>query len=246
MASLAAARLAAPPEHNLAGVVMVGLDGSPGSWAAAQYAAQDALAAGQRLRLVIVLDRVDGVPTQATRTADARRWMAAMDVRTELIRRHPSLDVRIDVRVGTAAERLASRSSEVRELVVGKDVGIGVTARTAVLMAEVPVLIVPAIWAAHDEDPRPILVGIAPDQDDAASRAALAFARERATRYDVPLRVVTSVGGGPDGTVVLLESTGAQLVVLGRSLSSSSNCRPGSVIDTVLRGAGIPVAVVPA
>ena len=193
---------------------------------------------------MLVLDRIEGVPTQASRQADSRHWMKVIAERDELTRLYPDLDVRIDVQIGDAAERLAARSSGQSALVVGKDVGLGATAATTLRLAQVPVVVVPAGWPSGTPDPRPILLGVRPGPGDPTNYAARAFARDRAERYGVPLRVVTSIGGGPDGTVLLLESAGAQLVVLGRSTRGTSG-HGGSVIDTVLRGAGVPVAVVP-
>ena len=238
------AQLVPASRADLPPAFIVGVDGSPASRAATRYGAIEALASGLRVTLVMVLDRLEGVPTQASRHADARRWTNAISARRELTRRHPDLDVRIDVQVGDAAERLVARSSGQCGLVVGKDVGLGATAATALRRSEVPVVVVPAAWRSDGPDPRPILLGLRPGADDGASHAARAFARDRAERYGVPLRVVTSIGGGPDGTVLLLESAGAQLVVLGRATRETSRHR-SSVIDTVLRGASVPVAVVP-
>jgi nucleotide-binding universal stress UspA family protein len=242
--SVSSAQLVPAPRTDLSPAFIVGVDGSPASRAATRYGAIEALAGGFRLTLVMVLERLEGVPTQASRHADSRRWMNAISARNELTRMHPDLDVRLDVQVGDAAERLVARSSGQCALVVGKDVPLGATAATALRRSEVPVVVVPAGWRGDGPDPRPILLGLRPGADDGTSRAARAFARDRAERYGVPLRVVTSIGGGPDGTVLLLESAGAQLVVLGRATRETSSHR-GSVIDTVIRGASVPVAVVP-
>jgi nucleotide-binding universal stress UspA family protein len=224
---------------------VVGFDGSPASRAAARYGAIEARACGVRLTLVMVLDRLEGVPTRASRQADARRWSNVIADRDDLVRLDPDLDVRIDVQVGDAAERLAARSSGQAALVVGQDLGLGTTSRNVLSRSDVPVVVVPAGWSpSRRPDPRPILLGVVPDHEDATSRAAQAFAGDRAERYGVPLRVVTSIASGPDETAALLESVGAQLIVLGRSTQDAFH-PPGSVIDTVLRVAGVPVAVVP-
>jgi len=224
---------------------VVGFDGSPASRAAARYGAIEARACGARLTLVMVLDRLEGVPTQASRQVDACRWSNVIADRDELVRLDPDLDVRVDVQIGDAAERLAARSSGQAALVLGQDIGLGSTTRNALSRCDVPVVVVPAGWRlSRTPDPRPILLGVGTDPEDATSNAARAFARDRAERYGVPLRVVTSIGSGPDDTAALLQSVGAQLIVLGRSAQKAPR-QSGSVIDTVLRVAGVPVAVVP-
>jgi nucleotide-binding universal stress UspA family protein len=223
--------------------VVVGFDGSAASRAAAEFAAEEAAADARRLTLLTVLDRIAGVPTSSSREADSQRWVSLLDLRDRITARHPDLEVGVDIQVGNGGERLLERSANQSELVMGSDIRAGSTTMTVVGLSSVPVVVVPEEWRSHPGDPRPVVLGLRPGATDESDGEALRFARSAAERRGVPLRIVTSVGGGPDGTVLLVESAAAQLVVLGRK-HDDGFVRPGSVTHTVLRGAGVPVAVV--
>jgi len=227
------------------GAVVVGFDGSAASRAAAEFAAEEAAAGARRLTLLTVLDRIAGVPTSASREADSQRWVSLLDLRDRITARHPDLEVGVDIQVGNGCDRLLARSASQSVLVVGSDIRAGSTTMTVVGLSSVPVVVVPEEWRSHQGDPRPVLLGLRTGATDERDGEALRFARSAAERRGVPLRMVTSVGGGPDGTVLLVESAAAQLVVLGRK-HEDGFVRPGSVTHTVLRGAGVPVAVVAA
>ena len=222
------------------GVVAVGFDGSPASVAAVTFAVAEAVAAGQRLTLVTVLDRIAGVPTRATREADAHCWAAVLGIRDGIMAEHPDLDVRIDVQVGDPAERLAARPTNHAELVVGRDSGTGSTAAAVLGPSRVPVIVVPDGWRGHLGDGGPVVVAVLPGTTDGSAEAALRFASDRAERYGGPLRVVSPFGGGPVDSMELLE--GAQMIVVARPDGGTDL---DSVTRAVLRTPGVPVAVMP-
>ncbi|MFI8193660.1 universal stress protein [Streptomyces sp. NPDC085946] len=187
--------------------VTVGLDGSPESRAAAEWAAREARLRGLPLRLLHVREPVAQAPLLG---AEAQRhWSERVprEAAEGLRLRHPGLDVLTEQRGGRPADVLAEAAGDGDLLVLGSrglgglggflvgSVGLAVVART-----EQPVVLVRAGEQAADEhepDPvgipsaatryRPVLLGL--DADRPAD-ATLRFAFEEAARRDTGLRVV--------------------------------------------------------
>lgn len=231
-----------PDPASTPGAVVVGCVG-PQSQHVVEYAAAEAAALGRRLTLAMVLPRLQSVPSGASREADSGRWGALLDAREEVAAHRPWLDIRVDVQVGDATERLVARAREHDELVVGRDLGDSSTTWAVLDGAAVPVTVVPDGWLPDPADRRPVLIALH-EEDSAVAPEAVAFARERAQRYGVPLRFLTSTGHAPDETLALLESSNAQLVVLTRPRGSSCY-RPGSLVRLVVQRVAVPVSVVP-
>jgi len=230
-----------PDPAPTSGAVVVGCDGRTRH--AIAYGAAEASALGRRLTLTMVLPRLQTVPSTTSREADAGRWATLLNAREEVAAHRPWLDVRIDVQVGDPTERLVARSRDHDELVVGRDLKDSSTTWAVLDGAAVPVTVVPDGWVPDPADRRPVLIALH-EEDLAVAPAAVAFARERAERYGVPLRFLTAPGPAPAETLVLLESSNAQLVVLTRPRGSSCY-RPGSLVRLVVQGAAVPVSVVP-
>ncbi|GAA5028623.1 universal stress protein [Streptomyces siamensis] len=191
--------------------VTVGLDGSPESRAAAEWAAREAQLLGLPLKLVQVWDPVPSPMAQSPllgpeahqhRTEGIPRE-AAQGIRL----RHPGLDVSTEQLTGRPVDVLASPAQEAELLVLGSrglsgvggfmvgSVGLSVLART-----ERPVVLVRAGEQAADEHEmdqagipsaatafRPVVLGldvVSPDD------ALIAFAFAAAARRGTSLRVV--------------------------------------------------------
>jgi nucleotide-binding universal stress UspA family protein len=181
------------------GSVVVGVDGSPASASAVEWAAALAGREGWPLTLVNAYPDLNSPPVRGfyvpehEMQADAHRitdevqeclrdagW-AAIDVRTEVDRGYP-------------ADVLAQQSGDARMLVVGRRGGggfvgmlVGSTAFAAAELARVPTIIVPDDWTPVANDDRPIVVGLAGAHDGAE---AVDFAFDLASRLHVQLRAV--------------------------------------------------------
>ncbi|MCW2609202.1 MAG: uspA protein [Cryptosporangiaceae bacterium] len=168
--------------------VLVGVDGSDASLAAADLGADEAVLHHCRLRLVGVLHRIDGA---AMRTARSELDAAARRVS----RRHPGLAVTTAVLVGMPGNVLVEESARAELLVVGYRgrggfaavVGGAVHAQVAT-SARCPVLVArPEAPGAETAPEGPIVVGV--DGSVHAARA-VAFGFEEAARRGIPLVAV--------------------------------------------------------
>jgi nucleotide-binding universal stress UspA family protein len=191
--------------------VVAGIDGSPESRAAAEWAAREAKLRALPLKLVNVWEPVPepmaqapllGAETQAHWTERIPRETAE-----GLRLRHPGVDITRQQINGRPAEILADAAKDAELLVLGSralgglggflvgSVGLAVIAHT-----EVPVVLVRAGEQAADEhamDPagipsaatpyRPVLLGLDTDHPD---DTVIAFAFEEAARRGTALRVV--------------------------------------------------------
>ncbi|MDW4909307.1 universal stress protein [Streptomyces sp. ADMS] len=191
--------------------VVVGLDGSAESRAAAEWAALEAKRRFLSLKLVHVWEAVPapmalapllGVDTQQYRSEDVPREAAA-----ELRLRHPGLDVIVDQVVGRPAGLLTEAAKEAALLVLGSrglsGIGgflVGSVGQAVVAHAERPVVLVRAGEQAADGnamDPSgipfagtrfgPVVLGLDTDSPD---DAVITFAFEAAARRVTPLRIV--------------------------------------------------------
>jgi nucleotide-binding universal stress UspA family protein len=255
------------------GPVVVGVDGSPGSLAAVDLAAEEAAA---RVVPLVVVHGYGG--PAMSRAASARLLeLAAARVGAE----HPGLAVDLEPVPGDAADALVVWSREACLLVVGHrgrwEPPAGCVASRVAARASVPVIVHRPLDTAHDvPQPRPVLVGVNGNSDveplvelgfiEAAlrgapllaarvrPRAGAATAGERAVAEAVTgwsekypeVRVSWLVRYGLDVPVVLTAaSRSAQLVVVGAA-RRLQGLRPGSVSEVLMQRAGCPLAVVPA
>ncbi|MFI9173652.1 universal stress protein [Streptomyces lincolnensis] len=191
--------------------VTVGLDGSPESRAAAEWAAREAQLLGLPLKLVQVWEAVPAPMAQAPLlTAETQRhWTERIPRETAdgLRLRHPGLDVITEQFSGGPAEVLAGAAAEAELLVLGSrglsGIGgflVGSVGLAVVAHAERPVVLVRAGEQAADEhemDPagipsaatafRPVVLGLdvgSPDEE------LVGFAFAAAVRRRTSLRVV--------------------------------------------------------
>lgn len=181
--------------------VTAGIDGSTASLAAAEWAAQEALLRGCRLRLVHGLGRssarapVTGGPAGATRRAAEE---LLRETRERLLARHPELDVG----TGTMAERpvpaLLDLSRESQLLVLGScglgavtDFLLGSVSSQTAARAGCPVVLVRAWARGHRRDAgqgHRVVLGLKkPDEPD---RVVMEFAFGAAATRGMPLHVV--------------------------------------------------------
>jgi nucleotide-binding universal stress UspA family protein len=254
------------------GPVVVGVDGSPGSLAAVDLAAEEAAA---RVVPLVVVHGYGG--PAMSRAASARLLeLAAARVGAE----HPGLAVDLDPVPGDPADALVMWSREACLLVVGHrgrwEPPAGCVASRVAARARVPVIVHRELDTARAvPQPRPVLVGVTGASDvesvvelgfaEAAlrgapllaahvrSRAGAATAGEQAVMETVAgwsekypeVRVSWLVRYGLDVPIVLTAaSRSAQLVVVGAT-RRLQGLRPGSVSEVLIQRAGCPVAVVP-
>ncbi|MFF8908318.1 universal stress protein [Streptomyces olivaceoviridis] len=191
--------------------VTVGLDDSPGSRAAAEWAAREALLRGLPLKIVHVQEPT---PRYAGRTPlldpeRYQRWAErlAHEAAAGIRLRHPGIEVITEQLTGTVADVLCEAAGYAELLVLGSralgglrgfmvgSVSLGIVAR-----AERPVVLVRAEEQAADEhrrDPagvpsaappfRPVVLGLDIDQPD---DTLLEFAFDAAARREAALRAV--------------------------------------------------------
>ncbi|MCS0604212.1 universal stress protein [Streptomyces sp. LP11] len=191
--------------------VTVGLDGSPESRTAADWAAREARLRGLPLRLVHVWEPVPGPMAQAPLLGAEthRHWTERIprEAAAELRTAHPGLEIRTEQLDGASAAVLAEAAEESELLVLGSrglsGIGgflVGSVGLSVVAHAGRPVVLVRAGERAADEhEPdtagtpsertpfRPVVLGV----DTAAPHDALfAFAFEEAVRRETSVRAV--------------------------------------------------------
>ncbi|MGW0758404.1 universal stress protein [Streptomyces sp. NPDC002814] len=191
--------------------VIVGLDGSPESRAAAEWAAREAKLRGLPLKVVHVWEPVPDPIAQAPLLGPETHahWTERVPRESAegLRLRHPGVEVVAEHRSGRPADVLSELAKDAALLVLGSrglsgfggfmmgSVGMLVLAR-----AEQPVVLVRAWEQAadeHEKDPvgipstaapyRPIVLGLDIDNPD---DSVIEFALDAATRRDTTLRVV--------------------------------------------------------
>ncbi|MEV6291422.1 universal stress protein [Streptomyces sp. NPDC051896] len=191
--------------------IMVGLDGSPESRAAAEWAAREAQLRGLPVKLVHAWEPIPEHLAEATHggAETLRHWTERIprEAAEGLRLRHPGVEVTTEQLTGLPSEALVRAAQDAELLVLGSrrlggiggflvgSVGLAVVAHT-----ERPVVLVHAGEQAADEhemDPagipsaatgfRPVVLGLdVADPDE----ALIGFAFEAAARRSVPLRVV--------------------------------------------------------
>ena len=191
--------------------ITVGLDGSPESRAAAEWAAREAKLRGLPLKLVQVGEPVPGPTAQAPLLGAEthQHWTERVPRESAdgLRLRHPGVEVTTEQLTGRPAEALVEAAKDADMLVLGSrglgGIGgflVGSVGLAVVAHSERPVVLVRAGEQAADEhqmDPagipsaatafRPVVLGL-----DVASpdEALIGFAFDAAARRSVPLRVV--------------------------------------------------------
>lgn len=191
--------------------VIVGLDGSPESHAAAEWAAREARLRGLPLKLVNVWEPaptpVAQAPLLGAETQQHWSEQIPREAAEGLRLRHPGVEITAEQVYGRPGEILARLAEDAALLVLGSrglsGIGgflVGSVGLAVVAHAERPVVLVRAGEQAADEhvmDPsgipsaatpfRPVVLGLDPDSPD---DSVLAFAFEEAARRATALRVV--------------------------------------------------------
>ncbi|MGW5202055.1 universal stress protein [Streptomyces spiralis] len=191
--------------------VTVGLDGSPESRAAAEWAAREAQLLGLPVRLVHVWEPVSEPIAQAQlRGAEAHRgWSQKVfhEALEGLRLRHPGVEVTTEEPSGDPAEMLVKAAGDAELLVLGSralgGVGgflVGSVGLSVVARVERPVVLVRALEQAADEHEmdsvgipsaatafRSVVLGLDTSHPDGR---LIGFAFEAARRRDTSLRVV--------------------------------------------------------
>ncbi|MFE1248475.1 universal stress protein [Streptomyces sp. NPDC058735] len=191
--------------------IMVGLDGSPESRAAAEWAAREATLRHVPVRLVHVWEPAPAhlaqAPLLGPETVQEWTEWIPREAAEGLALRHPGVDVTTVHKGGRPADVLADAARDAELLVLGsRGLGgiagfvVGSVGQAVVARAEAPVILVRAGEQAADEhamDPsgipsaatafRPVLLGLDTRSHD---DAVVSFAFEEAARRDTPLRVL--------------------------------------------------------
>ncbi|MFI2414385.1 universal stress protein [Streptomyces sp. NPDC018947] len=191
--------------------ITVGLDGSPESRAAAEWAAREAALRGLRVRLLHVRqpdpEPVARAPFLGAETLQHFSERVPRETAEGLGLRHPGVEVIIEQRTGAPADVLADAADGAELLVLGsRALGrlggflVGSVGQSVIARTDVPVVLVRAGETASDEhvaDPtgipsaatafRPVVLGL-----DTASPddTVIAFAFEAALGRDTALHVV--------------------------------------------------------
>ncbi|OSP33711.1 MULTISPECIES: universal stress protein [unclassified Streptomyces] len=195
----------------MARTITVGLDGSPESRAAAEWAAREAALRQLPVRLLHAWQPVPEPMAQAPLLgAETHQYWTERIPReaAEGLRlRHPGVEVTTEQRAGAPAEALLEAARDAELLVLGSRALsglagflIGSVGQSVIARTEVPVILVRAGEQAADEhvkDPagipsaatgfRPVVVGLDTGSPD---ETVLAFAFEEAQRREAPLTVL--------------------------------------------------------
>ncbi|MFJ8142347.1 universal stress protein [Streptomyces sp. NPDC096013] len=187
--------------------VVAGLDGSPESRAAAEWAAREAELRGLPLKIVHVWvpapDPLAQAPLMGAETQQQWSERIPREAGEDLRRRHPGVDVTVERVSGAPSDALVKAAKDAELLVLGSrglsGVGgflVGSVGLSVVARAELPVVLVRADERAPDEDQappasaapnRPVVLGL--DADAPADRV-IEFAFTEAARRGTGLRVV--------------------------------------------------------
>ncbi|MET9395309.1 universal stress protein [Streptomyces sp. NPDC006624] len=193
------------------GTIIVGLDGSLESRAAAEWAGREAQLRGAGVRLVHVWLPVPKTMAQAPLLGAEthQHWTERVprEAAEELRRRHPGVEVTFEQRTGAVAEALLDASRDAELLVLGSRALsglsgflVGSAGQSVVARAEVPVILIRAGERAADEHVedsggapsadtafRPVVLGLDSDSPD---DTVVAFAFEEARLRGAALTVV--------------------------------------------------------
>ncbi|MFF3821908.1 universal stress protein [Streptomyces bluensis] len=195
----------------MARTVTVGLDGSPESLAAAEWAAREARLRGLPLRLVNVWEPVPEpmgrAPLMGEDAEHEWRDRVPRNAADGIRRRHPGVEVIVGQFFGAATEVLTEETKNAELLVLGSrglgGIGgflLGSVGQSVVAHSEVPVVLVRAGEQATDEHMRdfagvpsaetpyrPVVLGLDTSSPD---DTLIGFAFDAAARRDTSLKVV--------------------------------------------------------
>ena len=191
--------------------VVAGLDGSPESRAAAEWAAREAKLRGLPLKVVHVWEPVPEPMAEAPVLGGEtqQHWSERIPRETAqgLEVRHPGIEVTAEQRTGPAAEALTAAAKDAELLVLGsRGIGglagflVGSVGRSVIAHTQTPVVVVRAGERAADEHEadaagrssaetpfKPVVVGLDTRSVDGT---VLEFAFEEAARRGTSVRVV--------------------------------------------------------
>ncbi|MFI6624987.1 universal stress protein [Streptomyces sp. NPDC050528] len=185
--------------------LVAGLDGSPESSAAAEWAAREAELRGLPLKIVHVWEPVPDPLAQAPLMGaeTQQHWSERIprEAGEDLRRRHPGLEVTVEQVTGTPSDALVDAAKDAELLVLGSrglsGVGgflVGSVGLSVVARAELPVVLVRADEQAadgtspvSDTPDRPVVLGL---DADVPADAVIEFAFAEAARCGTSLRVV--------------------------------------------------------
>ncbi|MFE3327041.1 universal stress protein [Streptomyces sp. NPDC059176] len=178
--------------------VTVGVDGSPESNAAAEWAAREAVLREAPLHLVHVEERwpmVTGAMPPVD-PADHQRWTEALldEAAARVRESRPGLEVSVCRRVGRPAGALAVEAAGAQLLVLGsrgrgrvEQFFVGSVGTATIGLTDTPVVLVRAVDGPDGETDRDIVVGVDVHE---TSDAILAFAFNEAARRGCGVRAV--------------------------------------------------------
>jgi len=193
------------------GTIIVGLDGSLESRAAAEWAAREAELRGAAVKLVHVWQpvppRMAQAPLLGAETHQHWTERIPREAAQGLRQRHPGVEVSIEQLSGSRTEALVAAARDAELLVLGSRALsglagflVGSVGQSVIARAEMPVVLVRAGEQAADEhvrDPagipsaatafRPVVLGLDTDSPD---ESVIAFAFDEAQRREAPLTVV--------------------------------------------------------
>ena len=181
-----------PPWTEPGKAVVVGVDGSRRNRAAIAWAADEAIASGRPLNLLLVLDEHSvPVPLHGPDPDDRQGWRLLNEVATELVERYPDAVIRKEMAVGADDVSLIARSEAQAALVVGRR-GLGTFARLLVgstslsvaAHSRVPVIVVPDGWSPEEHASDAVVLGI--DHEDVQPEV-VRYAFVEARRRGVPM-----------------------------------------------------------
>ncbi|MEV0740227.1 universal stress protein [Streptomyces sp. NPDC050549] len=177
--------------------VIVGIDGSAASLAAAVWAAREAELRSSPLHLVAAWPASAGTPPDAPEASARRRWATrSLDLAVDRLRaRHPVLDIDTELLNAPPHEALLTAGAEAELLALGSH-GLGTTSslllgststRTAAL-ADFPVILIRSAGPAPEPPSGPVLLALDAGHHPQDSLISLAF--EEAALRDVPVRAL--------------------------------------------------------
>ncbi|MDH6228602.1 MULTISPECIES: universal stress protein [Streptomyces] len=215
--------------------IAVGVDGTPESLAALEWAAVEAGRRGTGLRVAHVWEprRVSGAEDRSGTSEEQERWVrqGVEDSVRGLAERHPGLDVSTHVRRGEAAEGLLETADGAGMLVLGsRGRGIllgfllGSVGRQAIAEADLPVVLIRADVKGGSEAAGEVVVGQQGDPEDSAE--TLRFAFETAAAAGAPLRAVRAWSLPPvftysPGSLQLLDEAGGPVPFERKALAAA-------------------------